>query len=80
MTTLGLLLLFAGSVGGAGIHGIHDALTKGLCLCVADNDIYARDGRKSQSVTWRHCYNTRYCNVVYTYYDESNVVEFKQKL
>lgn len=48
MTTLGLLLLFAGSVGGAGIH---DALTKGLCLCVADNDIYARDGRKSQSVT-----------------------------
>nr|XP_011412192.2 uncharacterized protein LOC105317285 [Crassostrea gigas] len=41
MTTLGLLLLFAGSVGGAGIH---DALTKGLCLCVADNDIYARDG------------------------------------
>lgn len=43
MTTLGLLLLFAGSVGGAGIH---DALTKGLCLCVADNDIYARDGRK----------------------------------
>lgn len=48
MTTLGLLFLFAGSVGGAGIH---DALTKGLCLCVADNDIYARDGRKSQSVT-----------------------------
>ncbi|XP_061187265.1 uncharacterized protein LOC133195438 [Saccostrea echinata] len=41
MTTLGLFLLLVGSVGGATIH---DTLRRGLCLCVADNDIYARDG------------------------------------
>lgn len=47
MTTLGLIFLLVGTVGGATIH---DTLRRGLCLCVADNDIYARDGRKSESV------------------------------
>ncbi|XP_062616175.1 uncharacterized protein LOC134277894 [Saccostrea cucullata] len=41
MTTLGLFLLLVGSVGGATTH---DTLWRGYCLCVADNDIYARDG------------------------------------
>nr|XP_022295804.1 uncharacterized protein LOC111105719 [Crassostrea virginica] len=41
MTTLGLIVLLAGTVSGATING---ALWKGICLCVADNSIYARDG------------------------------------